>query len=394
MLWRKQLGIVPEALNIAIKETVISPAGRAIYIRLQGDNLTRLSVASHQLQNWLAGYSGVSNLMDDLRPGKPEFSLSLKPGAFALGLTAQEIALQLRAAYQGIEVLETSIDLETYEIIIKLEDASKDKLADFDYFPIIHPTSGHIIPLVNVATISATRDFSRIQRINAQRAVTIFGNIDAEVNNTQAIFQDLQHTFLPEFQRQHPNISIQFEGEIKEGPLTRNSMRKSMMIGLVGIFALLSLQFRSYSEPILVMANIPLAFIGVIFGHLIMGLDITMPSLLGFVSLAGIVVNDSILLVEFVKKHIGEGMTPHQAAAKASGERFRAVVLTSLTTIVGLIPLLFEQSPQAQILIPLATSIVFGILSSTLLVLFVVPCLYTILEDLGVVKIKRNGSMP
>ena len=164
-------------------------------------------------------------------------------------------------------------------------------------------------------------------------------------------------------------------------------------MGLIGIFALLSLQFRSYSEPILVMANIPLAFIGVIFGHLIMGLDITMPSLLGFVSLAGSVVNDSILLVEFVKQHINTGMTPDQAAAKASSERFRAVVLTSLTTIVGLTPLLFEQSPQAQILIPLATSIVFGILSSTLLVLFVVPCLYTILEDLGMVQIKSNSAI-
>lgn len=391
--WRKNLGVVPDALNIAIKEPIISPAGRAIYIRLQGDDLARLSQASHQMQNWLSGYPGVSNLMDDLRPGKPEFTLHLKPGAFALGLTAQEIAAQLRAAYQGIEVLETSIDLETYEVVVKLDDLSKDELADFDYFPIIHPVSGQMIPLVNVAEIQSTRDFSRIQRINAQRAVTIYGDIDAQVNNTQAIFQDLENTFLPKFQRQHTDISIQFEGEIKEGPLTRSSMRQSMLMGLIGIFALLSLQFRSYSEPILVMANIPLAFIGVILGHLIMGLDITMPSLLGFVSLAGIVVNDSILLVEFVKKHISDGMPPHQAAAKASGERFKAVVLTSLTTVVGLTPLLFEQSPQAQILIPLATSIVFGILSSTLLVLFVVPCLYTILEDLGIVQIRKDASL-
>ncbi len=388
--WRKNLGAIPEALNIALKEPIISPAGRAIYIRLQSDDLSSLAQASHQLQNWIAGYPGVSNLMDDLRPGKPEFTLKLKPGAFALGLTAQEIAAQLRAAYQGIEVLETSIDLETYEVIVKLDDASKDELTDFDYFPIIHPVTGKIIPLVNVAEIMSTRDYSRIQRINAQRTVTIYGDIDATVNNTQAIFQDLQKTFLAEFKQQYPDISIHFEGEIKEGPLTRNSMRNSMILGLIGIFALLSLQFRSYAEPILVMANIPLAFIGVIFGHLLMGLDITMPSLLGFVSLAGIVVNDSILLVEFVKQHISEGMSPHQAAAKASSERFRAVILTSLTTIVGLTPLLFEQSPQAQILIPLATSIVFGILSSTLLVLFVVPCLYTILEDLGVVQINNN----
>jgi multidrug efflux pump subunit AcrB len=134
------------------------------------------------------------------------------------------------------------------------------------------------------------------------------------------------------------------------------------------------------------MMNIPLALIGVIWGHFLMGHDITMPSLLGFVSLAGIVVNDSILLVEFVKKHNREGMMPHESAAKASYERFRAVFLTSLTTIAGLTPLLFEQSPQAQILIPLAISIIFGIATSTLLVLFVIPCLYCILEDFGIVK--------
>ncbi len=388
--WQQYLGDIPEALNIAIKEPVTSPAGRAIYIRLQGDNLDQLSQASHQLQNWLAGYPGVSNLMDDLRPGKPKFTLKLKPGAFALGISAQDVASQLRAAYQGIEVLEMAIGLESYELIVKLADTSKNTLSDFDYFPIIHPQTGKVIPLVNVATISNTRDYSRIQRINAQRAVTIYGDIDAAVNNTQAVFKDLETNFLAGFKQNYPDINIHFEGEIKEGPLTRNSMRSSMLLGLLGVFILLSLQFRSYTAPILVMSNIPLAFIGVIFGHLLLNLDITMPSLLGFVSLAGIVVNDSILLVEFIQKHIRAGMSPHQAAAQASSERFRAVILTSLTTVVGLTPLLFEQSPQAQILIPLATSIVFGISGSTLLILFVIPCLYAILEDFGILGSTTN----
>ena len=392
--WRDELGEVPEALNIAIKEPKISPAGRAIFIRLQGDDLDTLARASHQLQTWLSGYPGVSNLMDDLRPGKPEFTLKLKPGAYGLGLTSQEIAFQLRAAYQGIEVLETAVELETYEVIVKLDDLSKDELVDFDNFPIIHPQTGKMIPLVNVADIIVSRDYSRIQRVNSQRAVTVYGDIDASINNTQAIFTEMETSFFKDFKQSYPDISVHLEGEIKEGPLTRGSMRKSMLMGLIGVFILLSLQFRSYAEPILVMANIPLAFIGVIFGHLIMGLDITMPSLLGFVSLAGIVVNDSILLVEFVKKHIREKMSPHEAAAQASKERFRAVALTSLTTMVGLTPLLFEQSPQAQILIPLATSIVFGILSSTLLVLFVVPCLYTVLEDLGVVRLQKTDPTP
>ena len=382
--WHDKTGNIPEALNISIKEPMIGPAGRAIYIRLQGDDLEQLSQASHQLQNWLTGYPGISNVMDDLRPGKPEFTLHLKSGAFALGLDAHAIATQLRAAYQGIEILETTANLETYEVVVVLADESRDELSDFDNFPVIHPKTGQVVPLRNVAEIIATRSYSRINRINNQRAVTIYGDIDAEVNNTQAIITNLQDSFLPELQADFPEVTVSFEGEIKEGSLTRNSMRRSMLLGLVGIFVLLSLQFRSYVEPFLVMVNIPLAFIGVIWGHLLMGQDVTMPSLLGFVSLAGIVVNDSILLVEFVKRHVQEGLTPHQAAAKASQERFRAVLLTSLTTIAGLTPLLFEQSVQAQILIPLATSIIFGIASSTLLVLFVVPCLYSIFEDFGV----------
>jgi len=384
--WRKITGDIPEALTVSIKEPIIGPAGRAIYIRLQGEDLKQLSHASHQLQNWLQGYPGVSNLMDDLRPGKPEFTLHLKQGAYALGIDAHTIAVQLRAAYQGIEIQETSVGLETFEVVVILDEQSRDELADFDYFPIIHPETGQVIPLSNVADIIASRDYSHIQRINGQRTVTIYGDIDAAVNNTQAILQDLQQQYVPNFKTRYPDISVNFEGEIKEGNLTRSSMRRSMLFGLAGVFILLSLQFRCYSEPLIVMANIPLALIGVIWGHLLLGHDITMPSLLGFVSLAGIVVNDSILLVEFVKKHTKNGMTAHEAAAKASYERFRAVFLTSLTTIAGLTPLLFEQSPQAQILIPLAISIIFGIATSTLLVLFVIPCLYSILEDFNLIN--------
>ena len=380
--WHKAIGETPDALNVTIKEPMIGPAGRAIYIRIQGDQLEQLSLASHQLQTWLAGYPGVSNLLDDLRPGKPEFTLQLLPGALSMGVDTQTIATQLRAAYQGVEVLETSVDLETYEVTVLLDDKSKDELADFDHFPVIHPQTRQVIPLSTVAKITPTRSYSRIQRINGQRTVTVYGDIDMQINNTQAILKDLQKNYLPELENQFPELTFNFEGEIKEGTLTRNSMRRSMLLGLIGVFILLSVQFRSYLEPLLVMVNIPLAFIGVIWGHIIMGQDITMPSLLGFVSLAGIVVNDSILLVEFVKRHIKEGMSPHQAAAKASFERFRAVLLTSLTTIAGLTPLLFEQSVQAQILIPLATSIIFGIATSTLLVLFVIPCLYAIYEDL------------
>ncbi len=381
--WRKAIGPIPGAQNILIKEPQIGPAGRAIEIRLKGNNLDKLSLASHELQRWLNGYAGVSNVMDDLRPGKPEFTLHLKDGAFALGLDARTLANQIRIGYQGYKVMETHVGLNTFDVTVMLDEQSRQRLADFTNFPIIHPKTGEVIPLASVAEIIPTRSYSRIQRIDNFRTVTVFGDVDAEINNTSAILKDLKQGFLADFLQHYPDIELQFQGESKNGGETQSSMAAAFVLGLLGIFILLSFQFSSYLEPVVVMLNIPLALFGVIWGHVLMGLDITLPSMLGFVSLAGIVVNDSILLVEFVKLRVKEGMSVHDAAARASHDRSRAVLLTSLTTMAGMLPLLFETSLQAQILIPLATSIVFGIASSTLLVLFVVPCLYCILEDMG-----------
>jgi multidrug efflux pump subunit AcrB len=384
--WRANTGEIPAAQTISFKEPAIGPSGRAIQIRLSGEDFSQLSEASIKLQNWLAGYPGVNNLIDDLRPGKPEFTLKLKPGAFALGIDSQTIANQVRAAFQGSKVLETNVGQETFEVTVMLDQESRDEFIDFDNFPIINSQTGAIIPLSSVATIESTRGYSRISRVDNSRTVTVYGDIDSLVNNTKQVIGDLSKRWIPEFEKQYPEIKLSIEGEIKNGAVTQGSMARSFIFGLMGVFLLLSFQFKSYAEPLVVLVAIPLGLIGVIWGHLIMGLDFTMPSMLGFVSLAGIVVNDSILLVEFVKKRVQQGLSVHDAAAKASYDRFRAVFLTSVTTIAGMTPLLFETSLQAQVLIPLATSIVFGIATSTLLVLFVLPSLYSILEDFGIAK--------
>ena len=381
--WRENAGTIASAQTITFREPVLGPSGRAIEIRLSGNNLEELSAASLELQGWLRGYPGVENLMSDLRPGNPEYSLSLKPGALNLGIDAQTIASQTRAAFQGVKALETNVGLESFEVTVKLSPESRDGFQDFDDFPIINPQSRVQVPLSTVADIEQTRGYSKVMRVNNLRTVTVSGDIDHKANNTSAVISDVRSQWLPDFQKKHPDIIVSFEGEVKNGSKGQSSMMSAFALGLMGVFLILSFQFRSYIEPVIVMAAIPLALIGVIWGHIIMGLDFTMPSMLGFVSLAGIVVNNSILLVEFVKRRVAEGLTIHEAATKASYDRFRSVFLTSLTTIAGMTPLLFETSLQAQVLIPLATSIVFGIAMSTLLVLFVVPCLYSILEDFG-----------
>jgi multidrug efflux pump subunit AcrB len=384
--WRENAGTIAQAQTISFKEPAVGPSGRAIEIRLFGEDYQQLSQASFELQHWLSGYPGVNNLLDDLRPGKPEYEISLKSGANSLGIDGQTIANQLRAAFQGIKVLETSVEQETFDVTVILAHESRDEFIDFDNFAIVNPVTKAVIPLSSIADIKSVRGYSRTSRVNNRRAVTVYGDINPDVNNTKQVMTDLISRWVPQFKAQYPTLDYSIEGETKNSGTTESSMMRALVLGLFGVFILLSFQFKSYVEPLVVLVAIPLALIGVIWGHLLMGLQFTMPSMLGFVSLAGIVVNDSILLVEFVKKRVTNGMSVHDAAAKASHDRFRAVLLTSITTIAGMTPLLFETSLQAQILIPLATSIVFGIATSTLLVLFVIPCLYAILEDFGYAK--------
>lgn len=237
-----------------------------------------------------------------------------------------------------------------------------------------------------MAEVQQDRGWSRIARVDGMRTVTVRGGVDTRVANSAELLQRLRTTFLPGLQERRPDLRFEFEGESKEAATTQQSMLRALLIGLPGVFAILSFQFRSYVEPFIVMMAIPLALIGVLVGHAVMGVDLSMPSMIGFASLAGIVVNDSILLVLFVKEQREAGADVLAACGQASRLRFRAILLTSLTTIAGLLPLLAERSLQAQVLIPLAISIAFGLMASTVLVLYVIPCLYAILWDLGLAR--------
>ena len=388
-LWRKNSGDLPNVMSVQFREPKIGPAGRAIEIRISGHDLNRLSQASWELQNWLRGYAGVSNLLDDLWPGKTQYSVSLKHGALASGIDARNLSSQLRAAYQGTKISEIYQRREAYEIIAKLDSRSGEELKDFDDLTVFSK-QGVPVPLNSVASISEKRDYARIGHVNHRRTLTLYGDVDADIANTSEIIAATAQEFLPELQTRYPDIRISLKGEVESGNETKSSILTGFALGALGVFLLLSLIFRNYREPAIVMLNIPLALIGAVWGHLIMGLDFTLPSMIGFVSLAGIVVNDSILLVVFVKNHVEEGLSLHDAASQAVRDRFRAIFLTSITTVAGMTPLLFETSTQALILVPLVTSVVFGMLTSTLLIMFVLPSVYGIMEDIGFVKLDNK----
>jgi len=378
--WRKAVGDIPDVIHLSFTEPVITPAGRAIDIRLHGRDLLQLKHAAVEMYQWLSRFRGVLDLCDDLRPGKHEIKMRLREGALSMGLTSQMVAAQLKAAYFGRTADKIQVEQTSYEIDVRMIESDQNSLADLDDFYITLP-NGRQTPLTEIVHMQYDRGFARILRIDGQRTVSLKADVNTRKANTAEIIDLLNTRFLPDFLKKYPDIRISFSGEIKEAATTQSSLARGFLIGLIGIFVLLSFQFRTYSEPFVVMVAIPFAFIGVVWGHLAMGIEVCMPSMVGFVSLAGIVVNDSILLVQFLKSRREQGYSTLESASMAGRERFRAVMLTSITTIAGLIPLLFEKSLQAQFLIPLATSIVFGILASTLFVLVMIPVVYSIFSD-------------
>ncbi len=389
-LWREYVGKNPDAISITYKEPSVGPGGLAIELQLQGHDLDRLKLASVKLIDWLQGYDGVVDLNDNLRPGKPEFRIKMNKGALAMGFTARTIASQLRAAFYGSVASEVQYGGESYVVMVKIAEKDRQFITDLSHFYLISP-KGKRVPLQSVASVEQGRGYGAINRINSLRTVTVTGDVDTARANSNEVINNTRENFLPQLAKEFPDISVLLEGQEKEGKMAMQGMAKAFLIGIFGVFIILSLQFKSYLEPIIVMIMIPFALIGVIWGHLLLGLDLTMPSIMGFISLAGIVVNDSILLVTFIRNRMDQGETAMDSARLASRDRFRAVLLTSMTTIMGLLPLMAERSMQAQILIPLACSLVFGLLTTTVLVLVVIPALYSVFDDLNLLR-KHEGQ--
>ncbi|WP_394495360.1 efflux RND transporter permease subunit [Shewanella sp. ENK2] len=382
--WRLESGDIAEPLSLVFKQPSMGPAGRDVEVRLQHDDLELLKMASVDLQSYLSQFSGVNGILDDMRPGKEEVLVKLRDGAENFGVDGEMIASQLRAAYFGQTADDVQAGPENIEIQVRLNKQQAGNLQALANFPIML-SDGSQLPLNAVATLNYERSYVRIQRIESQRTVTVMADIDNAKANGSEIVSKVRNEYANELREKYPGLRVDYEGAAKETAKTGASFMQGFIIGLFGLFAILSFQFRSYLEPFVVMLAIPLALIGVFWGHLLTGHSLSMPSILGFVSLAGIVVNDSILLVQYIRHHVDIGDDIQEAVVKASRDRFRAVFLTSLTTAAGLLPLLMETSLQAQVVKPIVISIVFGIFTSTLLVLFIIPSAYAVLADFNLV---------
>ena len=383
--WRELSGDHPDVIALKFTDKERGVAGKAIDIRLHSTQTALLEKGSQELQQWLRGFKGVLDLSDDFRPGKPEYKIQLREGADTLGINAQSISREVRAAIHGVTKLDVVKGTNTYDVTVRLLDKDRNSLEDIKALTIRLP-DGKRIALSSVADIEQVRGHARLHRINGIRTVTVQGTLDTKVANAKEIMGMTKKMFLPKLKKKYPQLSFSFAGQNSANAVTMASLQRNVLIGLFGVFLILSFQFRSYLQPIAVMLAIPLGLIGVVWGHLLLGLELSMPSLVGLATLMGIVVNDSILLVTFIKNHWRNNMTITAAVKQAAHDRFRAIFLTSLTTIVGLVPLLLETSTQAQLLIPIVASLTFGLLSATVLSLFLIPSCFVIFEDLGWIK--------
>ncbi len=387
-VWREELGPLSDATSASFTSAQLGPGGPPVELRVRGQDLDELAEAANEVATWVEAFEGTFDIAVDQQAGTPQVHVRLRPGALGSEAQGTQVAQQLRSAFSGNRVQDVQLGTEDYEVTVKLDDAGRDALSDLEYFEL--QLGSQRVPLGSVADIEADRTYAAISRVDGLRTVTVSGDIDTAVANAGELMSGFTEELLPQLTEHYPGLAFEVGGSTEESAKTGRSMMTALGIGMFGVFFLLSFQFRSYVEPLVVMLAIPLALIGVLWGNVLMGDPLTLPGILGFISLAGVVVNDSILLMVFIKNGIREGMTSTKAAAMASRARFRAVLLTSATTVAGLVPLLFERSQQAQTLIPVATSIVFGMLASTVLLLVVLPAMYAILGDMGLTAPMRH----
>jgi multidrug efflux pump subunit AcrB len=378
-LWRERTGQIPGAEELSFNASLLS-AGAPLAIQLQGSSLTELRSAARELKERVASYPGVIDLSDSFRGGKQELELTLLPSAQALGLTLQDLASQVRQAFYGLEVQRFQRGRDDVRVMVRYPAAQRRSLGDLQSM-MIRTTDGAAVPFTAVASASVTEGYATIKRADRRRIVTVSADIDDSVANANEIVADLKRIHLPELGREYPGVFFSFEGEQREQGDFLASLGRGWAMALIAIYALLAVPLRSYVQPFIIMAAIPFGLVGAVWGHILMGHDFSMFSLIGIVALSGIVVNDSLVLVDWINRMRQRGASLSSAIREAGAARFRAIMLTSLTTFAGLSPLLFEKSVQAQMLIPMAISLAFGVIFATVITLFLVPSGYLIVED-------------
>ncbi len=412
ILWREMTEAIPEAVEVTFEMSMMNP-GDDVDVQLAGSDLDRLRAASDAVKGRLAEYAGVYEISDSFRAGKEEMQLGIKPAAETLGLTLQDLGRQVRQAFYGEEAQRIQRGRDDIRVMVRYPSDDRRSLGDLENMRIRTPNGGEV-PFSQVAQVEPGRGFASIKRVDRNRAVNVTASVDPAITSAGAVISDLQTRILPEVLAGYPGVFYTFEGAQAEQVDAVGGLQRGFILALLMIFALLAVPLRSYVQPLIIMSAIPFGLVGAIWGHIVMGLDVTMMSMFGLVALTGVVVNDSLVMVDFINRARGVHAEVGRKVRKAGGQqadrfefdsagvqlaireagsnRFRPILLTSLTTFFGLAPLMIERSMQAAFLVPMAVSLAFGVLFATFITLILVPVSYLILDDVQRTLRRMFGS--
>ncbi len=376
--WRDLIGVLPGVDSLTFRAE-IGRGGSPLEVRLLGENFAELDAMADEVKARLREYPGVFDVSDSFEVGKQEIQLEIKPEAELLGLSAADLARQVRQGFFGEQAQRIQRGREDIRVMVRFpreERRSVENLASM----MIRTPSGVEVPFDEVATATMGRGFAVIERIDRQRVVDVSADVNKESADVEAIKRDLLQ-FVASLSDRYPSVRTSLEGEAREQRESFGSLRIGLLFVLFVVYALLAIPFKSYVQPLVVMSAIPFGLAGAVLGHMVLGMNLSILSVMGALALVGVVVNDSLVLVDYVNRRRREGQPVMDAVRVAGVARFRAVMLTSLTTFAGLAPLIFEKSTQAQFLIPMAVSLGFGILFATFITLLLVPVNYVLMDD-------------
>ena len=379
-MWREKAGEIPGVKDLEFSDGNNVGGGAPLSFNLTGADYDRLGQAAKELEEKLAEYAGVFDIKNSLNAGGQEIKLAIKPEAEALGLTISALGRQVRQAFYGEEVQRIQRGKDELKVMVRYPQEDRRSIAGLENMRIRTP-SGDEVPFYSVADISFGKAFSSINRQNRQRTITVSADIDPEKVEPSEIIREITEDFVPGLMSRHAGVSYGLEGaSLEEMELIRN-LSVASVAALFLIYALIAIPLHSYSQPLIIMSVIPFGLIGAVFGHFVMGKAISMFSLFGLIALAGVVVNDSLIMIDFINKARQAGTPIKQAVIQSGTQRFRAIIVTSLTTAAGLMPIMAEKSVQAQFVQPMAISMSFGIIFATVITLFLIPSLYMLQLD-------------
>ena len=394
VLWEKEIGILPGIKSLTFAGMEAGPPGDPIEVWLQGHNMDDILVAADELMARLRKFEGVYQIRTDFSPGKNEMRLTLKPEARALGLTVEDLARQIYAGYYGDEALRLQRGRDDIRVKVRYTADERSRLSDLDRVR-IRTASGFEVPLRSVADITFTPGYSTITRTDGMRRVAVSAGVDTNKANANEIFAELSANYFPLLKKRHPGLFVDLQGEQKKMRESFDSLFIGFPLAVLGIFIVIATMFRSYAQPFVILFTVPFGIIGAVFGHLLLGYDLSIMSIFGMVALTGVVVNDAIVLIERINENFASKIPFFDAILKGGARRFRAIFLTTLSTVGGLSPLIMETDFQAKFLIPMALSIAAGVAFATILTLVLIPSLLAILSDFRLVVHRfKHGQWP